>query len=640
MSNKVEIIISAKNMAGAALSGVSGNVKSMASASISQVQKLASSIKKTLGGAVSWIGKQLTSLKALAGAALAGWGLKKLSSELIDAASTSEDYRLRLNALLGDVREGSKLFAEMTAYASKVPFQYREIMGAATALSGVMSGGVDEIKRWIPLIGDLAAASGLGFEETTSQVIRMYSAGAASADLFRERGILAMLGFTAGVSYSVEDTRRMMFEAWDSTGSKFKGLTEQMGGTWKGIMSMFGDMWFAFRNMVADAGLWEYMKNGAQSLLDKITELKDNGTLAEWAQKISDSMIAASKWVSDMALRIYNEFIPALKEAWLWAEWYWAQMMEFLNSSAPAEIWQNIKDIFSQLPVFLKSAVGFMGLILDIVKPLWDLSGVIEQIILKTGAALKSWFVEIDRFAKKSAWEKIQVVIDFLGFGSTERPLSEKIDEMTDKMGGFSDYIDGLKPTLSVGFNTPANRISASGLYAGDRDLLHDQFGDIDLYEKRKRDVETYQPPVAEFARGTGPAGLPYTGMFYGHAGEIVKSPAESAAERAAASASSASRSLIEQIRGIPVFQPEEGPSGLPYTGNIYKHAGEIIKQPCAAQPVTAAKPAGSPGGSTKSISFGDIHIHVPANAAPQRADDWRTITRIYIIPELQAAKY
>lgn len=41
--------------------------------------------------------------------------------------------------------------------------------------------------------------------------------------------------------------------------------------------------------------------------------------------------------------------------------------------------------------------------------------------------------------------------------------------------------------------------------------------------------------PVAKvpgYASGTGAAGLPYTGLFYGHKGEIVKNPSESDAER------------------------------------------------------------------------------------------------------------
>ncbi len=38
-----------------------------------------------------------------------------------------------------------------------------------------------------------------------------------------------------------------------------------------------------------------------------------------------------------------------------------------------------------------------------------------------------------------------------------------------------------------------------------------------------------------KFGSGTGLSGLPYTGLFYGHKGEIIKNPAESAAERSGA---------------------------------------------------------------------------------------------------------
>ncbi|BBO84472.1 hypothetical protein DSCO28_50380 [Desulfosarcina ovata subsp. sediminis] len=42
----------------------------------------------------------------------------------------------------------------------------------------------------------------------------------------------------------------------------------------------------------------------------------------------------------------------------------------------------------------------------------------------------------------------------------------------------------------------------------------------------------TTSSSVPQYANGTGMAGLPYTGLFYGHEGEIVKNPSESDAER------------------------------------------------------------------------------------------------------------
>jgi len=255
--------------------------------------------------------------------ALAGLGLSLVAKSFVSAASEAENYRVRLRYLLGSVEEGNRLFREMADYAGRVPFEYRNVMGAATALSGVMKGGVEEVKEWMPMIGDLAAVAGLSIEETTSQVIRMYSAGAAAADMFRERGILAMMGFQAGVHYSAEETRRMMMEAWKKADSQFRGATEGLSRTWEGAMSMISDAWFQFRNLVMEAGVFDFMKEGVGLLLDRIKELKKEGRLDDWAREMADKVLASFKAiilgaaaVSD-ALRGWKEIFRVVEIAWL-----------------------------------------------------------------------------------------------------------------------------------------------------------------------------------------------------------------------------------------------------------------------------------------------------------------------------------
>ncbi|MFZ7110221.1 MAG: hypothetical protein ACOWYE_00940, partial [Desulfatiglandales bacterium] len=223
--------------------------------------------------------------------AFAGLGLGLTAQNFVQAASTAEQFQTRLNVLLGSTKEGNRLFNEMADYAGKVSFRYEEIMSAATNLSGVMKGGVDEIKQWMPLIGDLAAATGLSIEDTTSQVIRMYSAGAASADMFRERGVLAMLGFQAGVSYSAEETRKRLMEAWKDPASQFAGAADELGKTWKGLLSMISDRWFQFRNMVMDQGVFDYFKALVSTFLDFINKLKTEGALDKYAQKMAENIL-------------------------------------------------------------------------------------------------------------------------------------------------------------------------------------------------------------------------------------------------------------------------------------------------------------------------------------------------------------
>ncbi|MBN2568125.1 MAG: hypothetical protein JXB42_01710 [Deltaproteobacteria bacterium] len=237
-------------------------------------------------------------------AAASLYGAVKLGGTFLEAAKTSENFRVRLEVLLGSVEEGNRLFQEMEIYAGRVPFEFEKVMGSATMLSGVMKGGVDEIKTWMPMIGDLAAAAGLGIDKTTEQVIRMYSAGAASADLFRERGILAMLGFQAGVSYSAEETRKKLMESWNAAGSQFRGATEKLATTWDGMMSMISDKWYQFRNLIMEAGVYDELKKQLSEINDRFGRwIKNNDDIIK--QKVPEYIEKIKSAITKM-VDIYN----------------------------------------------------------------------------------------------------------------------------------------------------------------------------------------------------------------------------------------------------------------------------------------------------------------------------------------------
>ena len=283
MSEKVKIIIEVDSKTGVA------NMKQFGTSG----DKVTDGMKRQEKAAKSLTGS-LKSVVAVVGALAGVHGIKGLASSFLDASRMTENYQVRLKVLLGSVEEGNRLFKEMADYAGRVPFEYHEIMGAATQLSGVMRGGVEEIKQWMPLIGDLAAASGLSIQQTTEQVIRMYSAGAGAADLFRERGITAMLGFQAGVSYSAEETKQRLMDAWNAAGSQFRGATESMAGTWDGMLSMISDKWFQVRNLVMGAGVYDELKKQLDSVNSKFgLWIQQNETLIN--QKVPKYIDGTSK---------------------------------------------------------------------------------------------------------------------------------------------------------------------------------------------------------------------------------------------------------------------------------------------------------------------------------------------------------
>lgn len=260
----------------------------------------------SMGGVASNVTQKFRALQAQATSlygALAALGGVAVAKSFINAASTSENLRVRLTALLGSVAEGNRLFEEMVHFAGQVPFEYEEIMNSATTLAGVVKGGVDEVTNLMPMITDLAAVSGLTMQQTTEQVVRMFSAGAGSADLFRERGILAMLGFEAGVKISAEETRKTLIRAWEDPESKFRGVTAELATTWDGLMSMMSDKWFQFRTTVMDAGVFNFLKALAITFNNDMGQgLEESRARAEqWANTIIDGIRAVMRGVAVMA---------------------------------------------------------------------------------------------------------------------------------------------------------------------------------------------------------------------------------------------------------------------------------------------------------------------------------------------------
>jgi len=271
-------------------------------------------------------------------------GAAVASKAIIDVGSTTENLRLRMNAMLGDVAEGNKVFQDMSKFAGEVPFAYEEIMNSATQLSGILKGGSQEIAATMPMIADLAAVSGLSIQKTTEQVSRMFSAGAGSADLFREQGILAMLGFEAGVSISAEETKKKLIEAFESPLSKFRGAATEMATTWDGIMSMIGDKWFNIKAQIADEGLFNYFKALATVINDLMGQALDNTreNAAVWSNSLIDGIRSVSNAVGFLA-----DMFRGLEVVWEGLKFAFAKVAEgiYIGIDKMAEsmrFWMNM----------------------------------------------------------------------------------------------------------------------------------------------------------------------------------------------------------------------------------------------------------------------------------------------------------
>ncbi len=183
--------------------------------------------------------------------AFIGLGAGVAIKSFIDVGKQVESLRIRLKFLFGSAEEGAKAFDEMAKFASKVPFSLEQIQAGAGNLA-VVSKDADELAKMLEITGNVASVTGLDFRTTAEQIQRSLSAGIASADIFRERGVRDLLGFKAGATVTAEETAEAFEKVFGANGT-MAGATSDLAKTLEGTLSMIGDKFFNFQKVVAES---------------------------------------------------------------------------------------------------------------------------------------------------------------------------------------------------------------------------------------------------------------------------------------------------------------------------------------------------------------------------------------------------
>ena len=213
--------------------------------------------KKALQGLQGSLGKLKASVFNLRNAFI-GLGAGLVIRNIINTGKQIENLQVKLKFLFGTAQEGAKAFDEMAKFAAKVPFSLEEIQRGSGILATI-SKDADELAHLMKITGNVAAVTGLDFQTTSSQIQRSISAGIGAADLFREKGVRAMLGFQAGAEVSIEETVAA-FNRVFGKGGRFDGATDELAKTFSGTLSMIGDKVFNFKRTLLDAGFFSQLK--------------------------------------------------------------------------------------------------------------------------------------------------------------------------------------------------------------------------------------------------------------------------------------------------------------------------------------------------------------------------------------------
>ena len=263
--------------------------------------------KKALSGVQKNLSNVKNSVFSLKGA-LVGLGAGAIVKSFVNVGKEVESLQVRFKFLFGSIEEGKEAFNSLTDFAGRVPFSLEEISRASGNLA-VVAKDAQDLNRVLEITGNVAAVTGLDFETTSSQIQRAFAGGIGAADLFRERGVRALLGFQNGAKVTAEETVARFEELFAGDG-QFANATKDLATTLEGTISMIGDKYFKFQKDVASGFFDElkgefgdlnvFLEQNEQQIKDIATAIGENfaGAISKTSNLIKN-VAPAVKNVSD-----------------------------------------------------------------------------------------------------------------------------------------------------------------------------------------------------------------------------------------------------------------------------------------------------------------------------------------------------
>ena len=253
-------------------------------------------IRRSLNG----LRKSVFSVKG----ALLGLGAGMVAKSFIKTATDVENLQLRFKFLFKTTKEGNKAFAELTKFAAKVPFSLEQIAQGSGNLA-VVTKDANELKKMLELTGNVAAVTGLDFRTTAEQIQRSFGAGIGAADLFRDRGVRALMGFQAGAKVTIEETKARFFELFGKGGA-FGDAAQEMADTFTGTLSMLGDKWFNFQLETVESAFFEKLKGKFGNLNDFLDQ--HSAKIDDMARSFGKTLATGVEKTASAVVILYDNF--------------------------------------------------------------------------------------------------------------------------------------------------------------------------------------------------------------------------------------------------------------------------------------------------------------------------------------------
>lgn len=277
MNKVIEYIISAKDKTGAAISSALSRVKSFAAAAATNLANIKAGFDMLASVARSF---------------------SRVFSAAIKEAFKFEKATADFKTLLNSMDAAKEHIADLRRFASSTPLTFDDLAKASKLLLS-FGANVQDVMPYLKTLGDISMGNAQKFQGLALVFAQVQSAGKLMGqDLLQmiNQGFNPLTIIAQQTGKSVSELKDLMSEGAisfemvaeamrvaTSEGGLFCGAMDEASQTGEGLMSTLQDKWAdavrTFGNAFTDSA-----KNGLQYLIDKLTELAENGSLDRWAQ--------------------------------------------------------------------------------------------------------------------------------------------------------------------------------------------------------------------------------------------------------------------------------------------------------------------------------------------------------------------
>lgn len=367
----LKAVISAVDRISPVLRGINGAVKATR-ASLGTIAGAGRNLQAAIGGAIAPIGAVVGGLGAA--------GFVGTVGKIVSVSAEFEKFQTILETVEGSAEKAKGSMQWVSDFATKTPYELAEVTDAYVKLK---SYGIDPVSGALQSAGDAAAGMGKPLEQA---VEALADAMTGENERLKQFGIVAKkVGDNIVYTWSengrtiaakVKANNRAAIQAtiqgiWNK---QFGGAMEKLSRTWTGLWSNMQDAMARFALSIGNAGLFQYLKDNLQGLLNTLNRWAENGQLQAISAEISNNLVGALEELKSIGKSAFE----------------WARTVEW------KKLYSDIKDVGAALGG-VKGIVLGLGVILaaNLLFPLLQIGGALVRLLPLLGSFF-AWLVPLN----------------------------------------------------------------------------------------------------------------------------------------------------------------------------------------------------------------------------------------------------